>query len=194
MGDFLNNFFSLLTDKTISFSKRTSFLILIVLLIILANDTFNFSFNYRTNQKIEQFKSIYSLYPLGSIDTLAVKNTLADLEIEIKTRRPVISKIKNISSEIIHNDLNLSQKIFLSKLFWANIIFIFLALVFPFVERDKKGLKNIYLGLFFIALILNVIFFLLPTFDNLIYNHIINITTEIILVVVLSIYGRRKKK
>lgn len=194
MSDFFNNFLNLLTDKTISFSRRTSFLILIVLFILLANDTFNFSFNYRINQKIEQLKSIYSLYPKGSIDSINVKMTLVNLENEIKERKTFISKIKKTLSEIIGGELTQSQKNQLSKLFSANILFIILLPIFLFTEKNKQSRKNIFLGLFIIALISNVIFFLIPTFDNIVINHIIQIVSEILFFIIITIFYSRKNK
>lgn len=193
MSELISKFLHLLTDKTTSFIKRTGFFLLCLFFVLLANDTFNFSFNHRTNQKIEQLKSIYALYPKNTLDTNKVKQTLTHLEDEVLNRKALISKVKNIYSDVMENRLTLIQKYKLEKFISANVVFVLLMIIFLFTEKNKTQIKNLFVGLSVIAIITNFLLLLIPTFDNIIWNHVINISFCILLIFGIAYYENRIK-
>lgn len=193
MSDLLHKFLHILTDKTTSLTRRTSFFLLCLFLTLLANDTFNFSFNYRTNQRIEQLKNIYALYPKNTIDTARVTKTLRNIEDEVLNRKAYISQIKNIYSNIKDNKLNLIQKKFLQRCISANVIYVMLMIIFIFTEKNKNEIKSIFFGISVFALIINLLLMLVPNFENIIWNHIINVSFSILTIIGIVIYENRKK-
>jgi len=191
MENFAQNFFNFLTDKSISFSKRTFFLIGIAICVFLINDIFGFSFNYRINQKITQFRTIYELYPKTKIDTIRLTTILNEIESQIISHKPITSKISNIYQSIAENKLSQKQRIFFKRILSGTIVFILISL-FALFRNKKDGLKNIYIGIIVIAIVFNCLLLLIPTFDKLIINHIMNILLSIVLFVLIGIYGNKK--
>ncbi|MFN3754257.1 hypothetical protein [Flavobacterium sp.] len=194
MENFFSNILNVLTDKNISFSRRTIFTISFIFLLFVINDTFNFSFNYRTNQKISQLKNIYEIIPNDSTANINKRKHLHQIENEIINRKPIIAKVKNFTSELISGKgMSAYQINIFYRLLSGLTIYILLALIFPFVEKDKKALKEIFIGIIVIAVSINFLLFLIPTFENKSINYWINLGVSILSLLALAIYGNRKK-
>jgi hypothetical protein len=191
MDNYIKNFLSFLTDKSVSFSRRSLLLGSIIFTVVLMNDIFGFTFNYRMNQKISQVKNLYDLYPKDKIDTTRLIKNLTDIEKEIIEREPITSTITTIYNGIIENKLSPEQRIFIKRLFSGLIAFILISLVFPFSNKGDD-LKTIYIGTAFIALMANILLFLIPTFENLFFNHLINVVSTVALLILLGIYGSKE--
>lgn len=185
--DFFKGFFDYLADKTIPFSRKILGMFGIIVAIILINDILGFSFYYNTNQKVRQLKVIYDLYPENIIDTNKIITTLNDLETQIINRKPFISKV-------IENKLSIKQKNFVKRLLSGSFVFILLSVIYVFIERDKRALGNFYLGMVVILIVVNSILFIIPTFNKIVINHIINIGFSGLLLVILGFIDLKSRK
>jgi len=176
MDNFLKSLFDFFADRTNPFPRKIFAILFIIILVVLINDVFGFSFYYNTSHKINQLKIIYELYPKNKIDENQLFATLNDLELQI---------IKRESSLLI------------KRLFSGSILLILVTIMYPFVEKDKKDekeLSNAYLGTLFILIVFNSLLLLIPTFDNLLKNHAINIFSSIVLLIILGSIGTRNEK
>ena len=194
MENFFSNILNVLTDKTISLSRRTIFTMSFLFLLFIINDTFNFSFNYRTNQKISQLKNIYELLPNDTLVNIDKKKYLLKIEHDIINRKPLVDNVKDFISGLTSGKgLSSNQINIFYRLISGLSIFLLLAIIFPFVEKDKKELRTIFLGIIIIAIAINFLLFLIPTFENKSINHWINIGVSIFSLILLAIYGNRRK-
>lgn len=194
MENFFSNLFGIISDRTISFSKRTLFILSIIFIIYIVNDTFNFSFNYRINQKINQLKELNEFYDKTPEDSARLKNNFLEIEREIMSRKPLISKVKNMYFNLLNNTVNSNQKNILFRILSGSALFIIFMILIPFIETNRAELKTIYLGLLILAIVFNLLLFLIPTFENINYNHGLNIGISIIIFALLSFYGNSLKK
>lgn len=190
MEGIINRFFDFLTNKSISLSKRSILTIILIGSTILVNDYFGFTYNYSINQKLNQLNILYQIYPTGSTDSIQLLMAMKEIEESVLMRESFIIKSFSFIGNILGNKLSANQIQILWRLFSGSILFIILALIFPFTN-NKSELKEIYLGLILLVIIVNGLLFLFPTYNNIIINHIINVGGSILLLIIFGIIGNK---
>lgn len=205
-----------LTDNTRKLSSKAIFIIFALLLLLVLDNIFSFSFYYNTSQKVTQIKEIGE----GLKDT-----TLTDLEREmlLELRSDILKHrtLKDLTYDYLTN-LNFessgdkpSEVIelkeernptlhLLTSAWWVIVPFGILFIALPFVLlTERKDIGTTLLGFVFLggigylfSLLLSKVFSFIPLIDNNpIYNYILNFALSgIILLIIVLIVKKYKKK
>ena len=201
--DIFTNFFSIITDKSQSLLRRFKYAILVITLIFFVNDYSNFLFNYKINQKIDQLKNIYEIYP----DSLKIKSEIIiecqKLEEIIISKKSLLARSKLFVLDQYNQLSNRSFSINWGKIFFYilkyHLLYALLLFIIPFTlkenERNFKGIISMFLGLFVISLLsLLMILAIVPQFDNEIINIILNFITQFIVLLIFAWVGNKYEK
>lgn len=181
------NIVNFIGDKSISFFKKSFYLIIIIILVLLVNDYFGFSFNYRINQKLNQLKSIQELNTDFEINHQQQFDYLSALECEIINRQTLYERSYTFLKELFNNKLSVKAKNILKRIFTGSIVYLIFIVISAFT--DKKDFPEIFLGFLILILFTNLLLLIIPTFEKFYINHIINIVTSLIILFLVGIFA-----
>ncbi len=181
------NIVNFISDKSISFFKKSFYSIFIIAVVLLINDFFGFSFNYKINQKLNQLSSIQELRSDNDVNFKKQIEYLNILEKQIITRKTFYEKSVTFLNEMFDNKLSVKSIKILKRLFTGTILYWIMIIVSAF--SDKKDFRDIFIGFLIIMVASNLLLLIVPTFEKLYINHIINISAGILTFLFLGFYG-----
>lgn len=220
--DIFTSFFTFFTDKTKSWSHKTVYTVTIIIVLLVIDLIFKFSYNYQTSKKLSQLESISKLKISYKNDSVSI-NKLTVIENEIMTQRhytfyvnslietlnPKNSKAKNSiknKSNFSKEQRNLTLPQF--DIYWmiissntfliiVEIILIFLPFFGYSENRKLKSILNILTSLFFIGLFILLFTWLmyqLPIINKhkIYYNYILNFLIQVVFITLLGVWGNMK--
>jgi hypothetical protein len=186
--EILTNFLSIITDKSQGLLRRFKYAIIIIFIVFCANDYSNFLFNYKINQKIDQLKSIYEIYP----DSLKVQSEIIieckKLEKLIINKKSILARSKLFTIAQYNKLSSSSFTINWGKIFFYilkyHLLYALIAFLIPFViEKNQRNLKGFifnYFVLFIISMLSYILILaIVPQFNNEITNVVLNFITQI---------------
>ena len=198
--EILTNFLSIITDKSQGLLRRFKYAIIIIFIVFCANDYSNFLFNYKINQKIDQLKSIYEIYP----DSLKVQSEIIieckKLEKLIINKKSILARSKLFTIAQYNKLSSSSFTINWGKIFFYilkyHLLYALIAFLIPFIiEKKQRNLKGFILN-YFVLFIISMLSYILilaivPQFNNEIINVVLNFITQIIIFVALAWFGKK---
>ncbi|WP_218841546.1 hypothetical protein [Winogradskyella undariae] len=207
-----------LTDKTRNLSSKALFIVFGVLLLIVLDNTFSFSYYYNTSQKVSQIKEINEGLK-DSTFSVSEKKKLLKLRNDIIEHKTLKDKTYDyltnlnfetpdeITTETVEKveleDKRNPRIHFITSAWWLVLSFGIIAIVLPFVLlTERKDFFTTLLGFAFmggfaylIALLLSKTFSFIPLIDNNpIYNYILNVILSGIVLLILLLIGKKNNK
>jgi hypothetical protein len=211
---YIDSIINLVTDKARPLSSRATYTIIIVLLVIVADNLIGFSYYYTNDKKLDQLKSISILLK----DTTLPADTrvqLLNMETEIISRQNVkdyfFSFLKNISWTSSKNkqSANANNPNPIRDNFWQTItsggFFILTVLIFVpiiFITDKRTPLLQKIFTIFLIAILMVAaawfytwLFSLIPMIGKTwTWNYILNVVLQILLILMFIYVDKYSKK
>ena len=204
-----------LTDKTRKISTKALAVIMSLVLLIIIDNTFSFSYFHNTSEKVNQLTTISEILK----DTTLVKSEKEEFLIlrkDILRHRTFKDKIYNYltnfnfeTNEI--EQVNKPKKTIkrneyihlLTSAWWILLPLGLIVILFPFIIlTERKQILNTTLGMVFIvgigylvSLLFSKLFSFIPLIDNNpIYNYILNFILSGIILGITTIMGKKVDK
>ena len=203
-----------LTDKTRNLSSKALFIVFGLILLIVLDNTFSFSYYYNTSQKVTQIKEINEGLKDSTFSDSEKKKLLKlrNNIIEHKTLKDkTYDYLTNLNFETSDEETRETAELeakrnprihFITSAWWLVLSFGIFAIVLPFVLlTDRKDFLTTILGFaimggfgYLIALLMSKTLSFIPLIDNNpIYNYILNVILSGIVLLILLIAGKKNK-
>lgn len=196
MGDIFKHLFEFLFLKTKSLSIKILYAIVLAIALLLINDYFGFTENIFINRKLQQLQKIKELDPTTFQSDSLIKTEIVTLKYQILTKQTFIDKARKVISEISLKPL-INWRSFSASLFWLSAM-----VMLPFMAFAKKGTRLwprlgvvilSEIGLFLIAVAYIKVLSIVPTFEYIWINHLINYIVQILTAFFFASRSSRKK-
>lgn len=227
MIDSINEFAKLITDKSVHWVQKTLTAFLILFLFLFLDNLFDFSYSFRTNNRIEQLSKITTLLKDTTLSENSKKTLLKERECIISKRtyfesflslwsslslhNPFAKDKKQYKSPVIQNakhklsekEVSVPIKNFYLHYLFSNLFIVLLMFIFPFALIKFGNLRSFSLGiatiliiwlvLFLIGLFFAFIFGLIPTFQNVSINYLIDAVLHCIVMCLILWAGSKSQ-
>ena len=211
---YIDSLINLVTDRARPLSSRATYTILIILLVLIADNLIGFSYYYNNDKKLDQLKSISVLLKDTTLPA-DTRGQLLNMEKEIGSRQNLkdycFSFLKNISwtssknkQSTNVNNVKLSRNNFWQVItsggFFILTILVFVPIIF-ITDKRTPFLQKIF-AMFLIAILMvaaawfySWLFSLIPKIGKTwTWNYILNVVLQVLLILMFLYVDKYSKR